>query len=459
MDILENGLHSLKNAIHNLNQLEAAPESDREYIIKDTIIGLHHSTETLFKYLVKEKHELLIFKDLNDYFTKELRNRLDNNAENSKSYQGNTITYIEAINRATVLYDLQISQNDNATFLKLNKLRNFITHHEYDLTEDQIKFLIAQLLTIVFPIYNDKLPKFKEYVEEHQLDLKGTNQVKDLHIWKFIRHFTLLKKVFKSQQFIEEHKEDDNAFNKYINRKKKEHGSDSLIKFHECPCCKKEFFKKEYVYFEAAEEVMYYGQCLLCNISLNKDDAQYIQRTYGSYDSFLKLFKTDVTIKENLKDLMYDEELESRITPEDILELNTILDDDEINNFLAEYIESILDKVLFNILEDECYSLEYDSSELDDAVTWNKELEVNKIVNHLDEFDLEQLKQMVTNCSALQLKPEVIFKNFKQALEQEFVMNTCVGHHNPHTNEDVTVNVKIVLEIDPAIVPEIIVNN
>ena len=156
---------------------------------------------------------------------------------------------------------------------------------------------------------------------------------------------------------------------------------------------------------------------------------------------------------------MYDEELESRITPEDILELNTILDDDEINNFLAEYIESILDKVLFNILEDECYSLEYDSSELDDAVTWNKELEVNKIVNHIDEFDLEQLKQMVTNCSALQIKPEVNFKNFKQALEQEFVMNTCVGHHNPHTNEDVTVNVKIVLEIDSAIVQEIIVNN
>lgn len=37
----------LKNAIHNLKQLETAPESDREYIIKDAIIGIHHSTETL----------------------------------------------------------------------------------------------------------------------------------------------------------------------------------------------------------------------------------------------------------------------------------------------------------------------------------------------------------------------------------------------------------------------------
>ena len=62
MNILENGLHSLKNAIHNLKQLETAPESDREYIIKDAIIGIHHSTETLFKYLVKEKQELLILK-------------------------------------------------------------------------------------------------------------------------------------------------------------------------------------------------------------------------------------------------------------------------------------------------------------------------------------------------------------------------------------------------------------
>lgn len=66
---------------------------------------------------------------------------------------------------------------------------------------------------------------------------------------------------------------------------------------------------------------------------------------------------------------------------------------------------------------------------------------------------------MVANFSVLQIKPEVSFKTFKQAIEQEFVMNTYIGHHNPHADEDVIVNVKMVLEIDPAIVQEIIVNN
>ncbi|MFJ7616177.1 hypothetical protein ACIQXX_26220 [Bacillus cereus] len=456
MDILENGLHSLKNAIHNLKQLETAPESDREYIIKDAIIGIHHSTETLFKYLVKEKQELLIFKDLNDYFTKEMKYKLNNNGENSNSYQGNTITYMEAIDRAAVLNDLKISKIDYGTFDKLNKLRNSITHHEYDLTEDLVKYLIAQVLTIVFPIYNEKLPNFKEYVKEHKLDLKGTNQVNDLHIWKFIRHFTLLKKIFKSNQFIKEHKEDDKEFNKYLNGKKKERDRESLIKFHECPCCKEEFFKKEYVYFEAAEEVMYYGHCLLCNISLNKDDANYIEVTYGSYDSFLKLFKKDIAI---LKDLLYMEDLASRISSEDASVINEFLDDDEISAFLLEYLEAIFDKALFDVLVDECYSINYDSSELDDAVEWNKELEVSEVIDHIHEFDVSQIKQMVTNCTVLQIKPEISNTAFNNAIEQEFVMNTCVGHHYPHTNEDVTVDVKITFKLDPSIFNEIIMDN
>lgn len=32
MDILQNGLHSLKYAIHNLKQLETASENEREFI-------------------------------------------------------------------------------------------------------------------------------------------------------------------------------------------------------------------------------------------------------------------------------------------------------------------------------------------------------------------------------------------------------------------------------------------
>ncbi|TKI39924.1 hypothetical protein [Bacillus mycoides] len=456
MDILENGLHSFNNAVLNFKKLETASQREREYIIKEALIGLHHSTETLFKYLVKEKLEILIYKDLNDYFTKKTNHILDGNDGDSMEFQSNTINFMEAINRVVVLYKLKLSISEYRGFKRLNELRNFITHHEYDLTEDPIKFLLPQVLKVVFPIYNKNLPNFPEYAAQHSLDITGTSQVYDFQIWSFIRHFTLLKKFFNSKQFLETYKEDNNKFNSHKKKKNQETKKELFIEFHECPCCKETFFKKEHVYIEAAEEVMYYGHCLLCNLLLDKDDAHYIQMTYGSYDSFLKLFKTDLSI---LKDLMYDEGLAFRITPEDASAINTFLDDDEINTFLVEYIENIFDKALFDILEDECYSLNYDASELDEAVAWNKELEVREVINHIDEFDISQIKQMVTNCTVLHIKPEISNTAFKNAIEQEFVMNTYVGHHYPHTNEDVTVDVKITFEIDPSIFIEFIMDN
>ncbi|MGR9635499.1 hypothetical protein ACU82A_31530 [Bacillus cereus] len=135
------------------------------------------------------------------------------------------------------------------------------------------------------------------------------------------------------------------------------------------------------------------------------------------------------------------------------------LDDDEISGFLLEYLEAIFDKALFDVLVDECYSINYDSSELDDAVAWNKELEVSEVIDHIHEFDVSQIKQMVTNCTVLQIKPEISNTAFNNAIEQEFVMNTCVGHHYPHTNEDVTVDVKITFKLDPSIFNEIIMDN
>ena len=153
------------------------------------------------------------------------------------------------------------------------------------------------------------------------------------------------------------------------------------------------------------------------------------------------------------------EDLESRISSEDASVINAFWDDEEINAFLLEYLEAIFDKALFDVLVDDCYSINYDSSELDDAVAWDKELEVSEVIDHLDEFDVSQIKQMVSNCTVLQIKHEISNTAFNNAIEQEFVMNTCVGHHYPHTNEEVTVDVKITFELDPSIFIEFIMDN
>ncbi|PEM52039.1 hypothetical protein [Bacillus wiedmannii] len=446
MNILENGLHSLKNAINNLKQLETATGIEREFILKDTIIGLHHSIETLFKHLVKDKQEILIYKDLNDYFTKELKRKMNGDSEESSVYKGTTITFMEAIDRAFVLNKLDISKVEYNCFQQLNILRNSITHHEYDLTEEHISFVIAQVLSIIFPIYKSNLANFKEFVRDNDLDLKGTKQVKDFHIWRFIRHFSLLKKAFDSKDFIDTNEGYNGNPQRF--RKEKDKEKESYITYYKCPCCQEEYFKKEHVFFEAAEEVMYYGKCLACGLLLNKDDAHYIQMTYRSYESFLELYNRNTLV---LQDLMYDDVLGTRINEEDLSIIHEFINDTKIGTLLSEYIESAVTYILDDILQEECYSLDYDGAELDDAATWEKTLEVNKSIDKITEYDLELLKQVTINCNSLQINPESYENAIKKAIDKEFEYETSTSYTNPHTNDDHEINVKVTLRLNPKV--------
>jgi len=135
MNLIDNGLHSFKKAIENLKTLDTLHNIEREYIAKEIVLSLHHSTETLFKYMVGQQNELLIYEDLKEYFTVQM-NIIKNKGK--QNFKGNTITFMEAIQRAIVLNHLKLSESEYASFEHLNSVRNAITHHEYDLTGKQI---------------------------------------------------------------------------------------------------------------------------------------------------------------------------------------------------------------------------------------------------------------------------------------------------------------------------------
>lgn len=196
MNLIDNGLHSFKKAIENLKTLDSLHDIEREYVAKEIVLSLHHSTETLFKYMIGQQNDLLIYDDLKEYFTVQM-NIIKNKGK--QDFKGNTITFMEAIQRAVVLNNLKLSESEYGSFEHLNSVRNAITHHEYDLTGKQINYLITQVVTVVFPIYKELIPHFSSFIRENNLNLIGSTQVKELHIWKFIRFFTLYKKFVEGK--------------------------------------------------------------------------------------------------------------------------------------------------------------------------------------------------------------------------------------------------------------------
>ncbi|WGX76512.1 hypothetical protein QJS64_04975 [Paraclostridium bifermentans] len=69
MNLVDNGLHSFKKVIKSLSELDTYRNTDEyEFEIKEIIISLHHSIETLFKYIIKSESECLIYDKIEDFF-------------------------------------------------------------------------------------------------------------------------------------------------------------------------------------------------------------------------------------------------------------------------------------------------------------------------------------------------------------------------------------------------------
>ncbi|WP_339168994.1 hypothetical protein NSQ55_21325 [Paenibacillus sp. FSL H7-0943] len=64
--LLENGVDSLKSAYNSIDKISLLIEGV-EHNIKDAILSLNHAIEILFKLILKQKNEYLIFSDIGKY--------------------------------------------------------------------------------------------------------------------------------------------------------------------------------------------------------------------------------------------------------------------------------------------------------------------------------------------------------------------------------------------------------
>ena len=180
MNILENGIDSLQKALKKLNNIEKVDKEKVEFELKDIIINLHHSIETLVKYLIREKNEYLIYEKLDKVFE---------NERIAKESKKNTIQFLDAINRMVILYEIKISDNDYDKIKDLNEIRNAITHYEINLDIFEIQHLISNILKIMIPIFSNTIRDFNKYLEKIGLN-------KDIELMYNNDDFLVIKELF-----------------------------------------------------------------------------------------------------------------------------------------------------------------------------------------------------------------------------------------------------------------------
>ena len=129
MNLFENGKDLLKKTIKKLDNLHKGFDSlEYECRLKDIIINLHHSIETMFKYMIKEKDEFLLYSNCNDIF----KGRVLSKFNTPKKEEIKTIQFLDAVDRVIVLCNIDIVKEDYNKFKTLNEIRNSLTHYERD---------------------------------------------------------------------------------------------------------------------------------------------------------------------------------------------------------------------------------------------------------------------------------------------------------------------------------------
>lgn len=145
LSLLANGIDSLKASYNSLEDIDYLVEGG-EHRVKDAILSLNHANEILFKLLLKQKAECLVFVDIKAYMNakEEMRSRDKSNVFEVKPGL-QTIGISEAIKRLELLCDIEVCSYLKRSLDYLKQKRNQIMHYEINLNEGEFKALITKL--------------------------------------------------------------------------------------------------------------------------------------------------------------------------------------------------------------------------------------------------------------------------------------------------------------------------
>ncbi|OCH20388.1 hypothetical protein [Aliivibrio sp. 1S128] len=208
ISLIENGIDSLKKGFESLKKYEEMHFIDRRgeerfYTLKDAILSINHGVEILFKQVLINHNELLVFSDfdkaLKSAFKEKRQKKLTSIFETEKS--PHTVTMQEAIDRLSSFCGIEIDKKMLLKINQLEKYRNQITHSAIFIKEEDVSDTFNGLIDKVDTFFLQELKdsyssvsgytEFKEKYQEYLDKSDETQQdVKRESIEKLIEAFS-----------------------------------------------------------------------------------------------------------------------------------------------------------------------------------------------------------------------------------------------------------------------------
>lgn len=207
INLLENGLDSLRKGFEHLKNYEEMyllenSGHERYLVLKDAVLAIHHGIEILFKEVLIQDNELLVFSEIdkklkNAFVVKRQRN-LDSLFEADQLLH--TVTFQEAIDRVQKICGHEINKNFMAKLDKLQEYRNQITHSEVSIDEIQLNSVFEGLVDEIDTFFSNAIgddystitgySKLKANYQEYLSKLDETRKnIKTEVIEKFLQAF------------------------------------------------------------------------------------------------------------------------------------------------------------------------------------------------------------------------------------------------------------------------------
>jgi hypothetical protein len=376
MNVLENGLHSFKKAVTLLNKIEAIESIEYEFIMKDIILSLHHSIETLFKYIVKSINELLIYDDITEYCKKAIK---ENNKENI--YNNKTITFMDTVYRYYGLRYRHVNPIVINSFININEYRNALIHYEISYKDKEVEHLTANLLSELYSIYSKELEGFEEYCMNNNIDT-DIKIIKERYIeWYISILVNLCGKAYESMEKIKKLEENPEEISQAFETIKrfKRGKNEKVISLVSCPICEKESFFKKGVLIIGTKEYGYYGECKFCGLNIKKEEAKFIYD--NAIENNLEEFDSTFDLKCSLFNIFKHRhrEIKKLVKQDNIKFLKELVikDSETIEFFVYNVLIEVLETYLYNYIEANKY--------LEDEVNQDGEVIVEELLNEDEE--------------------------------------------------------------------------
>jgi hypothetical protein len=128
VNLESNGLHSLQRGIESYHTFQRGYDY---WLLKESVMFLNHGIELLMKELLARQSEYLIFEDLSETATKQIKATREGKSVFDAEGPPKTVTFDEAIRRvAAFINPPELTDELQRNLRMLNKLRNKIEHYE-----------------------------------------------------------------------------------------------------------------------------------------------------------------------------------------------------------------------------------------------------------------------------------------------------------------------------------------